>query len=117
VTGPADRGTDVRVMFDRIAGSYQRMNALMTFGRDRAWRRAVVREAALPRGGRLLDLASGTGDIALEALAQDPSATVVAADFSLGMMRVGRLRPGGGGSSGARPTRSRSRSPTPRSTP
>jgi demethylmenaquinone methyltransferase/2-methoxy-6-polyprenyl-1,4-benzoquinol methylase len=83
-------------MFDRIAGSYQRMNALMTFGRDRAWRRAVVREAALPPGGRLLDVASGTGDIALEALGRDPSCSVVAADFSLGMMREGRLRPDGG---------------------
>lgn len=83
-------------MFDRIAGRYRRMNALMTFGRDRAWRRAVVREAAVPHGGRLLDLASGTGDIALAARAQDPAVTVVAADFSLGMMRVGRHRPGGG---------------------
>ena len=82
-------------MFDRIAARYRRMNLLMTFGRDRAWRRAVVREAALPPGGRLLDLAAGTGDIALEALRQDPAALVTAADFSLGMMRVGRGRPGG----------------------
>jgi demethylmenaquinone methyltransferase/2-methoxy-6-polyprenyl-1,4-benzoquinol methylase len=89
------RQADVRAMFDRIAGSYRRMNALMTFGRDRAWRRAVVREASLPPGGRLLDLASGTGDIALEALRRDPFARVTAADFSLGMMRVGRGRRGG----------------------
>jgi len=89
-----DRG--VRTMFDRIAGRYRLMNTLMTFGRDRAWRRAVVRAAALPPGGRLLDLASGTGDIALEALRQQPGARVTAADFSLGMMRVGRQRPGGG---------------------
>lgn len=82
-------------MFDRIAGSYQRMNALMTFGRDRAWRRAVVQEASLPRGGRLLDLAAGTGDIAFEALRRDPAACVTAADFSLGMLRVGRARPAG----------------------
>lgn len=82
-------------MFDRIAARYQRMNALMTFGRDGAWRRAVLREAALPRGGALLDLASGTGDIALEALRQDPTLRVTAADFSLEMMRVGRGRAGG----------------------
>jgi demethylmenaquinone methyltransferase/2-methoxy-6-polyprenyl-1,4-benzoquinol methylase len=86
---------DVRAMFDRIAGRYQLMNALMTFGRDRAWRRAVVLAAALPAGGRLLDLASGTGDIALEVLRHDPGARVTAADFSLEMMRVGRRRPGG----------------------
>lgn len=96
MTNPANCSRpDVRAMFDRIAGSYGRMNFLMTFGRDRAWRRAVVREAALPPGGSLLDLAAGTGDIALEALRQDPAARVTAADFSLGMMRVGRGRPGG----------------------
>jgi len=87
---------DVRAMFDRIAGRYRLMNVLMTFGRDRAWRRAVVDEAALPAGGRLLDLASGTGDIALEALRRDPDLRVIAADFSLEMMRVGRRRPDGG---------------------
>lgn len=93
---PGDRrDTAVREMFDRIAGNYQRMNALMTFGRDRAWRRAVVRAAALPPGGALLDLATGTGDIALEVLRADPAARVTAADFSLEMMRVGRSRPGG----------------------
>jgi demethylmenaquinone methyltransferase / 2-methoxy-6-polyprenyl-1,4-benzoquinol methylase len=87
---------DVRAMFDRIAGRYRLMNALMTCGRDRAWRRAVIGATALPPGGRLLDLASGTGDIALEALRHDPGARVTAADFSLEMMRIGRRRPGGG---------------------
>ena len=86
---------DVRAMFDRIAGRYQLMNALMTFGRDRAWRRAVVLAAALPAGGRLLDLASGTGDIALEALRLVAGVRVTAADFSLEMIRIGRRRPGG----------------------
>jgi len=97
VTTAGDTGgqPDVRAMFDRIAGRYQLMNALMTFGRDRAWRRAVVLATALPPGGRLLDLASGTGDIALEALRLDAGARVAAADFSLEMMRVGRRRPGG----------------------
>jgi len=92
---PTAAPTDVRAMFDRIAGRYRLMNALMTFGRDRIWRRAVVRAAALPAGGRLLDLASGTGDIALEQLRLDTGARVTAADFSLEMMRVGRQRPGG----------------------
>jgi len=86
---------DVQAMFDRIAGRYRLMNALMTFGHDRSWRRAVVQAAALPAGGRLLDLASGTGDIALEALRQVAGTRVTAADFSLEMMRVGRRRPGG----------------------
>jgi demethylmenaquinone methyltransferase / 2-methoxy-6-polyprenyl-1,4-benzoquinol methylase len=95
MTAPGGAPNDVRAMFDRIAGCYQLMNALMTFGRDRAWRRAVVLAAALPAGGRLLDLASGTGDIALEALRLVAGLRVTAADFSLGMMRIGRKRPGG----------------------
>ena len=85
----------VRDMFGRIAGRYVLMNSLMTFGRDRAWRREVMRAAALPTGGRLLDIATGTGDIALEALRRDATLTAVGADFTLEMMRVGRARPDG----------------------
>jgi len=94
-TGDTGGPTDVRAMFDRIAGRYQLMNTLMTFGRDRIWRRAVLLAAALPAGGRLLDLASGTGDIALDSLRRDAGARVTAVDFSLEMMRIGRKRPGG----------------------
>ena len=74
VTLPDDRvkaGT-VKNMFGRIAGRYDLMNRLMTFGRDRAWHREVVRRAALPVGGRLLDIGSGTGGIVGAAL--DPRA-------------------------------------------
>jgi len=81
-------------MFDRIAPRYDLMNRLMTGGRDAAWRRMVVREAQLPPGGRLLDLATGTGDIALEALRADSSLCAVGADFALEMMRRGRDKPG-----------------------
>ncbi|MCZ7542726.1 MAG: class I SAM-dependent methyltransferase [Anaerolineae bacterium] len=97
------RAAYVREMFGRIAGRYDLMNRLMTFGRDRAWRRYVVDQAALPPGGRLLDVATGTGDIALEALARDPLLTAVGADFAVPMMRVGpgaprrRARALGGG--------------------
>jgi demethylmenaquinone methyltransferase/2-methoxy-6-polyprenyl-1,4-benzoquinol methylase len=83
---------EVRVMFDRIAPRYRLMNFLMTFGRDGAWRRAVVREASLPEGGLLLDAASGTGDIAFEALRQVAGLRAVGADFAVEMMRVGRRR-------------------------
>jgi len=82
-------------MFDRIAGRYGIMNRLITFGRDGAWRRAVVRESGLGPGGRLLDAATGTGDIALEALRQVKDIQAVGADFSSEMMRVGRSRSGG----------------------
>jgi demethylmenaquinone methyltransferase/2-methoxy-6-polyprenyl-1,4-benzoquinol methylase len=66
------------------------MNRLMTGGRDAAWRRLVISEAQLPPGGSLLDLATGTGDVALEALRRDGGLRAVGADFSLEMMQCGR---------------------------
>ena len=82
-------------MFGQIAGRYDLMNTLMTFGQDRVWRHCVVREARLPRGGRLLDAGAGTGSIALEAGAQNLTADITASDFTLAMMLVGRCRAGG----------------------
>jgi demethylmenaquinone methyltransferase/2-methoxy-6-polyprenyl-1,4-benzoquinol methylase len=86
----------VQAMFERIARRYNLMNRLITFGQDRRWRREVVREAGLPRSGRLLDVATGTGDIGFEALRRDHTLQVVGTDFALGMMRAGQQRPGGG---------------------
>jgi demethylmenaquinone methyltransferase/2-methoxy-6-polyprenyl-1,4-benzoquinol methylase len=51
-------------MFARIARRYDLMNRLMTFGQDMRWRRWLVRATALPPGGRFLDVATGTGDVA-----------------------------------------------------
>ena len=82
----------VRAMFGRIAGRYDLMNHLMTFGRDKAWHREVVRHAALPREGRLLDIGSGTGGIVEAAGKRHPGLTAVAADFTLPMMTTGRQR-------------------------
>jgi len=82
----------VQDMFARIAGRYDLMNRLMTAGRDQAWRRRVVDLAALPSGGCLLDLGSGTGAIAFEALRRRPDALVIGADFTLEMMRLGQVK-------------------------
>jgi demethylmenaquinone methyltransferase/2-methoxy-6-polyprenyl-1,4-benzoquinol methylase len=83
----------VNTMFARIAHRYDLMNRLMTGGQDVRWRRLMVREAALPPGGRFLDIATGTGDVAFEALRQQPDlALVVGADFTLPMMHVGQAR-------------------------
>jgi demethylmenaquinone methyltransferase/2-methoxy-6-polyprenyl-1,4-benzoquinol methylase len=82
-------------MFGRIARRYDLMNRLITLGRDRAWRRYVVQKAALPPGGRLLDVATGTGDIAFEAAQRNSQSVIVGLDFSLPMMQVGRAKPGG----------------------
>jgi demethylmenaquinone methyltransferase/2-methoxy-6-polyprenyl-1,4-benzoquinol methylase len=85
-----ERAAYVQDMFGRIAERYNLMNRLMTGGQDIRWRRFVVQQANLPPGGKLLDLATGTGDIAFEALKATPDAQVVGADFSLPMMRVGQ---------------------------
>lgn len=91
----AERSTYVQGMFDRIAGNYNLMNRLMTAGQDMKWRRFVIQRAALKPGDRLLDLATGTGDIAFEGLKQTPGIKAVGADFSIGMMLVGKDLPGG----------------------
>ncbi|MBN1200801.1 MAG: ubiquinone/menaquinone biosynthesis methyltransferase [Anaerolineae bacterium] len=92
-----DHSAAIQAMFGRIAGRYDLMNRLMTFNRDRSWRRFVVRQAQLSPGGWLLDIATGTGDIAFEARRQVPDLHVVAADFTLPMLRVGQGRNGAGG--------------------
>jgi demethylmenaquinone methyltransferase/2-methoxy-6-polyprenyl-1,4-benzoquinol methylase len=80
-------------MFTRIAHRYDLMNRVMTGGQDVRWRRLMVHEAALDPGGSFLDVATGTGDVAFEALHQQPGlALVVGADFTLPMMTVGQTR-------------------------
>jgi demethylmenaquinone methyltransferase/2-methoxy-6-polyprenyl-1,4-benzoquinol methylase len=87
-----ERATYVQTMFTRIAGRYDLMNRLMTGGQDIRWRKRVIQLAQLKQNARLLDLGTGTGDLAREAVAQFPQAKVVAADFTLEMMRVGQKR-------------------------
>jgi demethylmenaquinone methyltransferase/2-methoxy-6-polyprenyl-1,4-benzoquinol methylase len=82
----------VQEMFGRVARRYDIMNRVMTGWQDLRWRKFVVKKAALPEKGALLDLATGTGDIAFETLKVTPSATVIGADFSLPMMFVGQTR-------------------------
>ena len=92
----AERARYVQSMFGQIAGRYDLMNRLMTAGQDVRWRRMVIDLARLSPGGRLLDLGTGTGDLALEVMSRDPTASAVGGDFTLEMMRVGRRRAGGG---------------------
>jgi demethylmenaquinone methyltransferase/2-methoxy-6-polyprenyl-1,4-benzoquinol methylase len=87
---PEHKAEYVNRMFAQIAPTYDVVNRLMTFGLDQGWRKVVVREAAPPLGGKALDVATGTGDIAL-ALAPKvgPTGEVIASDFCLEMMLPG----------------------------
>ena len=86
----AERAKYVQDMFTRIARRYDIMNRLMTGGQDVRWRKRVIELARMNDHVSLLDLGTGTGDLAREALSAFPKAKVVGADFTLEMMRVGR---------------------------
>lgn len=85
-----ERATYVQSMFTQIAKRYDLMNRLMTGGQDVRWRRRVIQLARLANNSSLLDLGTGTGDLARDAQSQFPKATIIAADFTLEMMRVGK---------------------------
>ncbi|MER7073424.1 demethylmenaquinone methyltransferase [Terrabacter sp. NPDC000476] len=81
---------DVASMFDTVAEKYDVTNDVLSLGQDRLWRRAVVKAVDARPGERILDIAAGTGTSS-EPWA-DREIEVVPADFSLGMLRVGRRR-------------------------
>jgi demethylmenaquinone methyltransferase/2-methoxy-6-polyprenyl-1,4-benzoquinol methylase len=76
-------------MFDRIASRYDLLNRLISLGLDRGWRRRTARALELGPDGRVLDLATGTADLALELAATYPSARVVGLDPAPRMLAVG----------------------------
>lgn len=81
---------DVAAMFDDVAERYDVTNDVLSLGQDRLWRRAVVKAVEAQPGERILDIAAGTGTSS-EPFA-DNGVHVVPADFSLGMLRVGKKR-------------------------
>jgi demethylmenaquinone methyltransferase/2-methoxy-6-polyprenyl-1,4-benzoquinol methylase len=85
-----ERAKYVQGMFTRIAKRYDLMNRLMTGGQDIRWRKRAIELARMTNNASLLDLGTGTGDLAREALSAFSKAKVVAADFTLEMMRVGQ---------------------------
>jgi demethylmenaquinone methyltransferase/2-methoxy-6-polyprenyl-1,4-benzoquinol methylase len=77
-------------MFDAIAGRYDFLNHLLSGGIDTRWRKRAIRSLRLTGRERVLDLCTGTGDVAIAAIrANPPAARVVGVDFAGAMLRVG----------------------------
>ncbi|MGI8945327.1 MAG: ubiquinone/menaquinone biosynthesis methyltransferase [Thermoleophilaceae bacterium] len=95
MTSAAGGGTlpesQVRAMFDRIAGVYDRMNSVMTAGMDARWRERAVDLAGVGRGDRALDVATGTGALARSLSRRvGPEGEVIGIDFSEAMLEIAR---------------------------
>jgi demethylmenaquinone methyltransferase/2-methoxy-6-polyprenyl-1,4-benzoquinol methylase len=96
---PEQKEGFVREMFTRISPHYDRMNRIMDLGRDKSWRRYAATQALgsdlLARKddpARVLDMATGTGDLAFELLKQQPPAIVVGLDFVPDMVKLARQK-------------------------
>lgn len=83
--------TQVQAMFDRIAGVYDLLNSVMSVGMHHEWRRRAADLAVLEPGDRVLDVATGTGDLAVELAGRvAPTGEVIGADFSEKMLELAR---------------------------
>ena len=84
----AEKVVAVQEMFDAIAARYNFVNRLMTFGLDKKWRKQTVNSLLLPPGSRILDLASGTGDLCIDL--ERTGYIPLSIDISLGMLKADR---------------------------
>jgi len=89
---PSKSPDRIAAMFDAIAGRYDLLNHLLSAGIDYTWRRRAIASLALTGTERVLDLCTGTADLAIAARAAAPAARVVGVDFSHEMLRVGAAK-------------------------
>jgi len=87
----ADRTRTPR-MFNAIAPRYDLLNHVLSFNVDHAWRRAMVSAAAVRDGDAVLDVATGTGDVAIRFARTTRAGTITGVDLSPGMLEVGRTK-------------------------
>jgi demethylmenaquinone methyltransferase/2-methoxy-6-polyprenyl-1,4-benzoquinol methylase len=80
----------VSAMFDSVADSYDKTNDLLSFGQSRLWRGKVAKAVNAKSGEQVLDIAAGTGTSSMAFLSE--GVRVVAADFSKGMLEVGKKK-------------------------
>jgi len=82
----------VAEMFDDIAGRYDFLNHLLSMGIDKGWRKKAIRTIAAINPKTILDVATGTGDLAIAASKAIPGAVITGVDISEGMLEVGRKK-------------------------
>lgn len=90
--GKEKKSKQVRRMFDSIAGSYDSLNHTLSFGFDKSWRRKGVSFLKPFHPEKILDIATGTGDLALLMCRELRPHTIIGADISEGMMEIGRKK-------------------------
>lgn len=89
----SDKGEKIQQMFGAIAPRYDFLNRLLSFGIDRRWRTKAVRLLKYREGSRILDVATGTGDVALEIALRTPdSVRITGADFCQEMVDLGIVK-------------------------
>jgi demethylmenaquinone methyltransferase/2-methoxy-6-polyprenyl-1,4-benzoquinol methylase len=84
----------IRDLFTRIAMHYDFVNRVISLGQDRRWRRSALDAVELTSGIRILDVATGTGDLALMAKRRAPTAEVVGVDLTFAMLRRAHVKAG-----------------------
>ena len=82
----------VKGMFESIAFSYDFQNSFLSLGQDISWRRTLARSLQVSRGGIVLDLATGTAELAMEICIRNPGVRVAGLDFSPRMLAIGRRK-------------------------
>lgn len=87
-----EKSTQVRRMFDSIAGAYDRLNHILSLGFDKGWRRKGIAYLRPFSPATILDIATGTGDLAISMQKKLKADRITGADISEGMMEVGRQK-------------------------
>ena len=86
-----NKGERIREMFDSIAPRYDFLNRLLSLGIDRRWRKFAVKQITYKEAGQILDVATGTADVALQIAAVTPPSVIISGiDFSAQMIELGK---------------------------